>query len=1233
MKVQSTLLLFAGQGPLLRAYDHGTRRLLCSQRVFDTQAVHGITSHQFSENSTEILLLIWGLRSVCVAQVRIGDDENSQDAFHMTIQDVIAETETEDRILDACFLSARADDKRSDGSVIEAALVNAHNVVLYLHALLDLPSYLATYTSICQLATGPRSILYSAHIIWKDSNTPGIVAAGTVCGEILYWSFRPDDATSLGCSRQPGTVVLHHTFEGHESSVFGVRISEEAIDEHSGLPKRILASCSDDRTIRLWDISSDLDSNSKNDSTKRLIEPAFGGNDSDIDQKSSPSIAIAMGHASRIWGIRFLFSASSPHGSFLSFGEDATAQIWHPLSQPNAADRQPSLSAKTSLVLQNRVKNKFHSGKNIWSCAVYQGSVSSNLVCTGGADGRIVSFEVQNPDVFPYGDGISSRSTFKEAREGMSKACNPSELEEAKIAAPNLWSSIFIAMEGRWKIVRNLDSAAPTYPSGIFEGTAVFEKRPPTNPEYEAEYLYLEDGKLTTQHGLSLTATRRYVYRLQKGTHAISSWFVKPDDGSTVHYLFHELNFAETNDDQQKIGNIGHLVATGYHLCIDDDYRVEYGFQAREGTLPRWSLRYTVKGPKKDYIMDAEYARDDLPSGFKAERDSSQSIARDSSESISIKEKKTTWNLSKIDSFKAYTWINENLFLATTDLGWLLAGTLRDTRDQSGCAGVYSSNSVSWERIAKVDNLNGPSIATSICIHETAIFAASGIIYIYLHGDKSMHSPFKTPGKIAYMAAHLLSKKYCASQSNTFEIGIVISCLGSSTTSLLFVEVDKRRSKCSVRREIILGRSPSFIVTSSCLIDSRAALILGSRNGGLAIYPFALSAISVLPTSQIDNIHGEDAITTIEKLPTTSSPEAEHETMYFLTAGRNGTYAIHHIYLDSPTSSYGNINFHTVHTATTPIGNIIEGSHFSPQTNHLLLWGFRSNYFVLWNESLKQEIMRSECGGAHRNWAFIPPLQEGKPGGNLVWTKASDCHVHTQRGGSHIVLQEGVHGREVKALAISSGIFITTPRIRGSTRSRSRSRSSGRFTSQSSAKPLLQATKIYLATGAEDTEIHIFEIFSSAPSFPCTRHTNSIFKCTNIISKHTTGLQALRWSQDSKYLFSAAGCDEFFVWRITPFPLGKEIDSQLGVVCEAIAPTSEQRDLRVMDFDVKENILCFSSNDKEGEAEKGYTISMVFSDSTVRVSKVFIMLPPVTIEKRQTSVQNERRTRNKKLRP
>lgn len=1211
MRVQSKTLLLAGQGPLVRVYDHGTRRLLCSKRVFDTQSVHGITSRQLCEHSTETLLLIWGRRSVCVLQVRFGDDGNSQDDSHLVIQDIIAETETEDWILDACFASPRVDRSRSDFPVIEAVLITAHNVVLFLHALLNYSSNPATCASVYQLAVGPRSILYSAHIIWQDANKPGLVAAGTVYGEILYWSFRPDDETNFGHLRQPGSGVLHHTFEGHEGSVFGVRISEEVFDEHSGFPKRILASCSDDRTIRLWDISSHLDGDFRDGSIKRPIEPAFGGNHGDIDKRSSSCIAIAMGHASRIWGLRFLYGVNL-NRYLLSFGEDSTAQVWRLLSQPNTGVRQSSLSATTFLILQNCAKHKFHHGKNIWACAIYPESVSSNLVCTGGADGRMVCFNVHDLDISPYGEGISSQWTFKEAQEDMSKARNPSELESARIAASHLLSGIFIALEGRWKLSRNLDSAAPSYPSGNFEGTAIFEKRPPTNPEYEAEYLYLEDGKLTTQQGLSLTASRRYVYRLQKNTNAISSWFVKLDDCSTVDYLFHELKFSKIDGEQSKIGNIRNLVANGHHLCINDDYRVEYGFHAREGTLLSWSLRYTVKGSKKDYVADAEYTRDDWPSELKAEIDSNNSVGRDSAEAILIRKKIPPGNSSETDSFKAYTWINEKVFLATTDLGWILAGTLKDAKDQSGLAGVDISNSVSWEKITKVDNLNGSCIATSLCNHETAIFAASGTIHLYLHGDKSIHSPIKVPGKIVYMASHLISK-YPSLQSNSFEFGIVISCLGSSTTSLFFVDVDKQRSKCSVRQEIILSRSPGFVVTSSCLIDSKNVLILGSRNGSLAIYQFILRTIPMLPASLIDDIHSKDAITSIENFAPISTPEAKHDSIYFLTAGRNGTYAIHQIHPDS-TSSYGSTNFHTVHIATTSIGNLIEGSYFSPHTNHLFLWGFRSKHFVLWNESLRQEIMLSECGGAHRNWAFFPPQQQKgkKTGGNLVWTKASNCYVHTQRGDSHTVLQEGGHGREIKALAISPGIIITTPHI-NSSRCRSSSSINGRKTSQRSPKSLSQATKRYLATGAEDTDIRIFDISSPPTSYssslPRTGHMFN--KCTNIMSKHTTGLQALRWSRDSKYLFSAAGCDEFFVWRITPLPLGEELGLELGVVCEAIAPTSEQRDLRVMDFDVKEDFSCLSFNDdRENEDGKKYVISMAFSDSTVKASLVFIISPP-----------------------
>ena len=49
---------------------------------------------------------------------------------------------------------------------------------------------------------------------------------------------------------------IHQVFLGHEGSIFDVRISKELQRGCCGNLKRVIASCSDDRTIRLWDVSN-----------------------------------------------------------------------------------------------------------------------------------------------------------------------------------------------------------------------------------------------------------------------------------------------------------------------------------------------------------------------------------------------------------------------------------------------------------------------------------------------------------------------------------------------------------------------------------------------------------------------------------------------------------------------------------------------------------------------------------------------------------------------------------------------------------------------------------------------------------------------------------------------------------------------------------------------------------------------------------------------------------------
>jgi len=157
-------------------------------------------------------------------------------------------------------------------------------------------------------------------------------------------------------------------------------------------------------------------------------------------------------------------------------------------------------------------------------------------------------------------------------------------------------------------------------------------------------------------------------------------------------------------------------------------------------------------------------------------------------------------------------------------------------------------------------------------------------------------------------------------------------------------------------------------------------------------------------------------------------------------------------------------------------------------------------------------------------------------------------------GASHRVVRPGGHGREIKAVAVSP--------VGDGERGR------------------------YVATGAEDTDIRIFRHEHGGEG------ANEGLKCLHTLSKHITGVQQLRWSSDGHFLFSAAGREEFFVWRVQPVPC-----FGIGVVCVAQCPgVTEAGDLRVMDFDVLE--VCGAGV----SVTERYILSLVYSDSSVRVS-------------------------------
>lgn len=1161
VKLKSRLLLLACEGPWLRVYDQLTGRLLGFERLFDTQAIHGIASpsadYASASDPFSTQVLIWGGCFICVVRIEI--DEKPPEDFDRRIKVDIYNAQAEDWILEACF-KPRASVSAAT-SFWEAVLITSHNVLLSLHIPLAPSTKIRNSVSIHPMANGPRSILYSAHLIWP-SHGPVLVAAGTVYGEVLFWSFLAREGVSRPSLEISG--LLNYKFKGHEGSVFGVRISGEFTFAESGT-RRILASCSDDRTIRIWNVDVSRSQKLHDGSQRALNGSVYDISGSHVEEQTSQSWVMAMGHTSRIWDLHFLVETASSW-FLLSLGEDSTAQIWHLRQLADTISQDAD--SKGSPLFHHQKTFRFHSGKSIWASAVHK-QEDSSIICTGGADGRLVCFTLSRQDSLHLTDTLSSQWTLENVLKDLDKGSDTYDKSLlATRQADDFSRIIFTALDGQWKLVRNLKSAISTYPSGILEGTATFERRSPTDPKYDAEYLYTENGILTTEQGFSLAASRRYVYRIEKDSGKMSAWFVKPDDGSAVDYFFHNLNFESSSNVFPKLKEGGHietLLAMGRHPCVDDSYQADYIFQLRGLILDGWSLKYTVKGPKKDYVADARYVREEVTPRLKTDPDSDRTV-KEAPAIMNTPQYEVSGNpLWNSDSFKTYTWINENEILVSTENGWLLQGNMTGSRKPDRFSVPRTSPQISWAKIANVPDLKSFCITTSVPSHETVIFAGkTGTVYVYRNENKSIHSPIKSSGKITYLNSHLIhcnSTNSLSKDPEAFGIAVVITCLGSTTVRLHLLEAATRISDLSVSLNRVLERSPSFIVTSTCFLSRENILVLGSRSGALAIYTSwrNLNGTGDVPNpNYLHHVHGEDTITDIQKLPSGSS-ESAPGAVYFVTTGRNGTYSIHQITLD-PSQCETPVKFQTVHVCTPPFGPNVEGAWFHQVTGDLLLWGFRSKQFVVWNETQKKELMTLECGGSHRNWAFSPP-SNGSSGGTLVWTKASVCNVYSQSHASHRVLQSGGHGREIKAMALSPPVQATDGSMRR-----------------------------YVATGAEDTAIHIFDDCADKGAI-----SPQGIRCLGVFTKHSTGIQQLRWSSHGQVLFSAAGCEEFFVWRMCTIPC-----LEIGLVCEACCPpVTESSDLRIMDFDVAE-IRRVDATDGEF-CVPAYLLSMVYSDSSVRV--------------------------------
>ena len=1144
--------LLAGEGPHLKVFEESNGRLIATKRVFEAQAIHGIIAIAALDYDDPDLdgvteVLIWGGRCLRLGLLRYGPG-----AAPLQVEiELKEELKVDDWVLSGCLNPEVRDPDEPHSSCSrkhDSVVLTAHNVAYGIFQDKNQQSMVK------RIVAGPVFMLYSAYLDCTGSGRC-LVASGTAFGDILLWSF-PESGVKAD-SVSPVSSQLHKKFTGHEGSIFGVSISPDLREQGFGDIRRLLASCSDDRTIRLWDIS-DLEASEiiPGPGSQHLENSTPSVNRGHNSTSSIDCVAMTMGHASRIWDVRFLIS---DHGTaVLSFGEDSTTQAWELTKNQSHLDHLRS----NVLHLSHKHTYAYHSGKSIWANAVVQQLNGAQAVCTGGADGRIVQYNLHDEHKSAAGIFSTSQWTMQDIAVQLDESQKPLGNNIAvPVAHPEktLCERVFDALVGTWSIEREIKSALPTSPSGSFSGEAQFFNRPPTAPKFDKEYLYIENGKFTSDQGLTLAATRRYVYRYERVSDLISAWFVKPDDNAVVDYLFHEIRLNDGNNDcpHDSLRADQVIKASSYHLCVEDHYTPSYVLHLMGCHLKDWKLAYGVKGPQKDYIAEATYARNEK----------TPPLSNDGELPNKLKTKKPGGHISldrqfKDDSLRCYVFLTDRSFLVTTAQGRVLVGSLLSSAGCTAETGQHGVNpsAVEWKPAGQYEALKSSSIvAQAVGSNFILLGGGDGTIFVYNRSINKILPMLHMKWKLGFIYAQKIDLGSPKLQAHF----ILAVCLGFPVAYVYDISDNDLHDKGIAKEPVKLTLPACFVVTSACYLSRMRLWLLGSRNGVVAFYDEATAQrdFIVEPCSIVADVHGPETITVIQCL----SDHDENQPSQILTAGRDGHYAVHEITRISPRSLSGEVpvTLHTVHRSTPPFGPNIEGATLDSQTQELILWGFRSTQFVVWNVPKDIETMNVDCGGAHRNWCYNPH-RNGSDGGTFVWTKASVCHVHSQSNASHRVLNSGGHGREIKTMAVSPALVMHDG---------------------------IEAQ--YIATGAEDTTIRIWSY---------TRQRNasrSDFRCLGAFSKHTTGIQQLRWSADGSLLFSAAGCEEFFVWRIRTVPfLG------IGAVCEAVCPkVTDDGDLRVMEFAMAEVPRC--SADNQTLTEKAYIVHVVYSDSSLRVRKPF----------------------------
>lgn len=322
----------------------------------------------------------------------------------------------------------------------------------------------------------------------------------------------------------------------------------------------------------------------------------------------------------------------------------------------------------------------------------------------------------------------------------------------------------------------------------------------------------------------------------------------------------------------------------------------------------------------------------------------------------------------------------------------------------------------------------------------------------------------------------------------------------------------------------------SFTTTGMVIDPTNNWLILSSRYVTLAVYDLSESSLSGI----FKKLAQGDTITSISIIETSAN------LLTLLVTVRDGVY----MYLDLVKGSEGfsvQIKQHNKLSRGFVEGGFIHG-------DDLILYGFRSSSFYIWNETKQLEVMTELCGGSHRLWKLFRADSHENSRYKFVYTNKSTLYINNFTGrfinDRYGLINNGTHGREIRDVTIS---------------------------------PEKWNNEHLVMTASEDATVRLGKLSQDG-------QISTIWSLNN----HISGLQRVKFL-DSEFVGSSAANEEFIIWKIDNSG-GPRNSATCPLISEftRLKPTNDNPDLRIMDFD------SFKFKD-------GFIVTTVYSDSNIRL--------------------------------